>query len=227
VNGTSGVDWPALTTNGPSVAGPGVSQKLLGAVDRPGVGDQVTYGGHPLYLFDLPSQPLGPEGEGYLETVAPMYPWHGIWYLVSAKDGRPAPGPAMLGTEMLPSTKPALAFVETALHAVPVTVYTFSLDQGSTSACTGACAVTWMPLLTTGKPQVDNSTVTSHLTAQDVGVIRRPDGTEQVTYRGKPLYLYSAERYIFAIGSPSSTAGNGNGLHGPNGGTFSVVDVGG
>jgi hypothetical protein len=37
------VDWPALTTKGAPVAGPGVSQKLLGSVERPGIGRQVTY----------------------------------------------------------------------------------------------------------------------------------------------------------------------------------------
>ena len=61
-----------------------------------------------------------------------------------------------------------------------------------------------------------------------MGVIRRPDGTSQVTYDGRPLYLYSAER-IYKAGSPpgystlSGTVGNGNGLPGPGGGTFSVI----
>jgi hypothetical protein len=45
-------EWPALTTNGRPVAGPGVQQSLLGRVHRKGVGWQVTYAGHPLYLFD-------------------------------------------------------------------------------------------------------------------------------------------------------------------------------
>ena len=92
VNHVSDDEWPALTTTGEPVAGPGVDQKLLGTVERPGIGDQVTYGGHPLYLFDHPSYTFFPEGDGYLESVAPMHPWHGIWYLVSAQDGRPAPG---------------------------------------------------------------------------------------------------------------------------------------
>ena len=45
-------EWPAITTNGNPVAGPGVSQALLGRVFRAGVGWQVTYAGHPLNLFD-------------------------------------------------------------------------------------------------------------------------------------------------------------------------------
>lgn len=38
-------EWPAITTAGAPVAGPGVKQSLLGAVQRPGIGDQVTYAG--------------------------------------------------------------------------------------------------------------------------------------------------------------------------------------
>jgi predicted lipoprotein with Yx(FWY)xxD motif len=102
-----------------------------------------------------------------------------------------------------------------------VTAYSFSLDHPGSSACTGACAVTWIPVLTTGKPNVSN------VAANEVGVVRRPDGTEQVTYRGKPLYLYSAEKFVFPTSGAgpqlTGTVGNGNGLAGPEGGTFSVT----
>jgi hypothetical protein len=46
------VGEPAITTNGKPIAGPGVSRALLGRVYRKGVSWQVTYAGHPLYLFD-------------------------------------------------------------------------------------------------------------------------------------------------------------------------------
>lgn len=46
-------EWPAVTTTGTPVAGPGVKESLLGMVFRSDLGaDQVTYAGHPLYLFD-------------------------------------------------------------------------------------------------------------------------------------------------------------------------------
>ena len=77
-----------------------------------------------------------------------------------------------------------------------------------------------IPVLSNGTPQVAGGINTS-----DVGVIRRLDGTEQVTYKGKPLYLYSSEQAVFNAGQPSTTGtvGNGNGLHGPYGGTFSIA----
>ena len=179
-------------------------------------------------------RPFAPQGEGYLESTAPMYPWHGIWYLVSAKGGQPAPGRVFVGTENLPDKKRALAYVEFSLpldagvRDVPVTVYSYSLDRAGTSLCTGTCAVIWPPLLTTSKPQI-YSACGQCLAPNDLAVIRRADGTQQVTYRGKPLYLYSGERYVFVDGAvPSSNGaeGNGDGIHGPSGGTFSAVYLG-
>jgi predicted lipoprotein with Yx(FWY)xxD motif len=233
LDGSNTDDWPAFTTSSKPVAGPGVVQALLGTVPRPGIGNQVTYDGHPLYLFDQPSTPFHPYGEGYLQSVFPMGPWRGISYLVSAQDGRPAPGPVTVGAATLPDKRAALAYIEFAanLNGTAVTVYSYSLDRPGVSACTGACALTWLPLLTRGKPEIDNKMANAHIVAQDVGFIRRPDGTEQATYQGKPLYLYSGERYLYPHGnaappSQSGTAGNGNGLRGPKGGTFSIVNLG-
>ena len=46
-------DWPAFTTARKPIAGPGVDPHLLGSVFRSDLGTfQVTYAGHPLYLFD-------------------------------------------------------------------------------------------------------------------------------------------------------------------------------
>ena len=61
----------------------------------------------------------------------------------------------------------------------------------------GACAVAWIPVLTTGKPRASGA-----ITAKYLAVTSRPDGTRQVTYDGKPLYLYSGEKIS---ASPSLT----------------------
>lgn len=218
-------DWPALTTDGPPVAGPGVSWRLLGDVYRADLGTfQVTYAGHPLYLFDA-----GPNsffGANYLETVAPLPPWNTAWYLM-APSGLAAPGAANLeleaptaqttytsavvGAEMLPGVAPGGA---------AVTVYSFSGDSPWKSRCNRSCARDFMPVLTSGPP-----TVTAGINALGVGVIERHDGSNQVTYNGHPLYIYSQEQpAVDGMGNPilTGSVGNGNGIQ-AFGGTFSVV----
>jgi predicted lipoprotein with Yx(FWY)xxD motif len=69
------------------------------------------------------------------------------------------------------------------------TVYLFKADQGTKSACTGACATAWPPVLVKGKP-----TVGSGLNASLVGTTTRPEGSTQVTYAGHPLYLFAQDQ---------------------------------
>ena len=191
LDGVGSDDWPALTTTGAPIAGPGVNPRLLGSVYRQGIGRQVTYAGHPLYMNHSDQPPTdgsAPFGEGFLETVFPMPPWHVLWDLVSASDGLPDPGPATIKTEALPDGKKVLAAAEfpTGIGGA-VTVYSYSLDHPGHSACSGACAVEWIPVLAGGAPHAALGVATTGL-----GTLRRPDGEEQVTYEGKPLYLYSA-----------------------------------
>src|SRR5439155_3878399 len=51
------------------------------------------------------------------------------------------------------------------------TLYLFARDSGTTSACTGACAVSWPPLRVRGTPLVGSGAEPS-----DVGSTARPDG---------------------------------------------------
>jgi predicted lipoprotein with Yx(FWY)xxD motif len=218
-------DWPALTSKGSPVAVSGVSQKLLGTVYRRGIGNQVTYAGHPLYLFDPWSAPFKPQGERYLETVKPLAPWHGIWYLVSSANGDPAPGVARIEVETLPNGGKAVAVsVDPNVGPIAVTVYTFSHDVAKESQCDRKCAVEWIPVLTSTMPRV-----AKNVNARSVGINRRTNGTLQVTYDGHPLYLYSKERVLLRARvhlQSTGSAGNGNGLSGPDGGTFSIVRPG-
>ena len=211
--GNQNADWPALTTKGAPVAGPGVSQKLLGTVQRPGIGSQVTYAGHPLYLFD--QKPLQVTGVGWDEPGIP--PDHGLWYLISAR-GLPLSWSQMLATTTVASKSVLGAImVDGASHTFPV--YSLSSDTANSSSCTGACAVAWPPLLTGGTPGLIDG-----LKASSVGTLKRSDGTVQVTYLGKPLYLYSRESIgKNASGPGSHVLGNGNGLKIPGGGTFTLV----
>jgi predicted lipoprotein with Yx(FWY)xxD motif len=49
--------WPLVTTKGKPIAGTGVKQSLLGTINVPGVGEQVTYNTHPLYTYLGDSRP--------------------------------------------------------------------------------------------------------------------------------------------------------------------------
>lgn len=77
------------------------------------------------------------------------------------------------------------------------TLYDFHKDKGGKSACYGACAQVWPPLLSEGKPQVGEGAMASKL-----GTTKRKDGTLQVTYAGWPLYTYEADR------KPGDATGN-------------------
>jgi predicted lipoprotein with Yx(FWY)xxD motif len=65
------------------------------------------------------------------------------------------------------------------------TLYLFEKDKRGHSACAGACATYWPPLLTRGKPTAARAAKKTLL-----GTTRRADGTTQVTYAGHPLYRF-------------------------------------
>jgi predicted lipoprotein with Yx(FWY)xxD motif len=68
------------------------------------------------------------------------------------------------------------------------TVYLFDADSGTKSACSGACAANWPPLVVSGSPAVG-----SGATKSLVATATRTDGTEQVIYNGHPLYLFAGD----------------------------------
>ena len=79
------------------------------------------------------------------------------------------------------------------------TLYLFKKDTHGKSACAGACAQNWPPLLTKGKPKAGRAAKASLL-----GTTRRADGTTQVTYNKHPLYTFVADN-----GKHGSTKGEG------------------
>src|SRR5207344_1666218 len=91
-----------------------------------------------------------------------------------------------------------------------MTLYRLSGErQGSLVCATPACFAVWRPLwIAPGLTPLG----TRHL-----GILKRPDGRIQVTYKGGPLYTYLRDS------KPGQV--NGNGLKG--GGTWQVVVVSG
>lgn len=217
-NNVESDEWPAFQTNDQvPEAGPGVKKDKIGLVYRPGIGWQVTYNHHPLYLFDPPSNPFVPLGENFLETVKPLPPWHGLWDLVSTS-GEAAAGQATIETEKVDGMTVVAAeeYTNAVKGGAAITAYAFGSSGGN--ECT-ACSPTWIPVLTTGAPAA-----TGGANASELGTIEVPGVGTQVTYDGDPLYLYSAEQAKFSHGNPltTGTKGNGNGVT-DEGGTFSLV----
>jgi predicted lipoprotein with Yx(FWY)xxD motif len=213
-------DWPALTTKGAPIAGRGVNAKLFGTVFRRGIGRQVTYAGHPLYLFDPSSQPFTPQGENFMETVRPLPPWHGYWYLVSARSGAPSPGVATLEVETLPGGRRALATKEDGnVDPILVTLYA-GFGTPDQSPCDTACASGWTPLLTSAAPHLGPG-----VNGALVSITPRGMGNYQVTYDHQPLYLFDRESVRLSANDrivSSGSRGNGVGVRGPDG-VMSVV----
>ncbi|HTX33271.1 MAG TPA: hypothetical protein VMD09_17965 [Solirubrobacteraceae bacterium] len=94
-------------------------------------------------------------------------------------------------------------------------LYMFTADKTGRSNCSGSCANTWLPLLTSARPTgARNSGVNSKL----LGTIKRSNRVLQVTYNGHPLYAFARDK----------TAGQING-EGANqfGGHWYVVNTNG
>jgi predicted lipoprotein with Yx(FWY)xxD motif len=93
------------------------------------------------------------------------------------------------------------------------TLYLFQKDEGTKSACYGACASNWPPLRASGKP-----TIGGGANASQVATTARSDGKPQVTYGGHPLYLFQGDQ------KPGDT--NGQGVTAFGGGWFTLSPAG-
>jgi predicted lipoprotein with Yx(FWY)xxD motif len=219
--------WPALLTEGDPIAGPGVNPRLLGTVTRadlPGLSSvqQVTYDGQPLYRFFLDQAAGDTQGANLDDPVTSPA---GIWYLVDPDRGTPATGQAQLQLETaaLGGTGPDETVLAASMNNdfsvfpnASFPVYTLRTDSGHEQAdvrshengregvCQGQCAVYWPPVLTSKRPEAGPG-VDQHA----LGVIVRPDGTHQVTYNGRPLYLFNNDAYIAGITGTQSINGAG------------------
>jgi predicted lipoprotein with Yx(FWY)xxD motif len=97
-----------------------------------------------------------------------------------------------------------VALGKTALGKVLVdargrTLYLFEKDKRGMSACYGACATYWPPLLSPAKARPG-----SGVRASLLGLSRRTNGKWQVTYAGHPLYTFAGDTKV------GQTAGEGS-----------------
>jgi predicted lipoprotein with Yx(FWY)xxD motif len=85
------------------------------------------------------------------------------------------------------------------------TLYLFTKDSATTSACSGMCATFWPPLQTAGKPAAGGGAMASL-----VGTTMRSDGTSQVTYHGHPLYSFAKDTKPGDVNGEGVTAFGGS-----------------
>jgi len=92
-----------------------------------------------------------------------------------------------------------------------MTLYSLSAEGGGKFICTSsACVAVWHPLTA-------SSATPSGANVHSLGVVKRPDGTSQVTYKGRPLYTFAQDR----------APGEANGQGFKDVGTWSVVTIAG
>jgi predicted lipoprotein with Yx(FWY)xxD motif len=69
------------------------------------------------------------------------------------------------------------------------TLYTAAVEKDGKILCVEACASVWQPLLASSE---EAETAAAELDA-DIGVVKRPDGEQQLTFDGLPLYTFAEE----------------------------------
>jgi predicted lipoprotein with Yx(FWY)xxD motif len=152
-------------------------------------------------------------------SLLPMSGLAGVALLATACGGsssyRTGASAPAAGARSTPTTATTVDLANSALGPILVdsqgrSLYLFKADTSPTSTCTSAgCVAEWPPLLATGAPQVGTG-----LAADKLGRTTRPDGHQQVTYSGHPLYYFAGDS------QPGTTAGQG--LN-DNGGPWYVV----
>jgi predicted lipoprotein with Yx(FWY)xxD motif len=75
-SGACAVNWPPLRATGKPTIGSGADASLVSTTSRPGGTKQVTYNGHPLYLFKSDSGPGDTNGQG-------LSAFGGSWYALT------------------------------------------------------------------------------------------------------------------------------------------------
>ena len=104
-----------------------------------------------------------------------------------APEGQAAPAPSGPQVALVGKSVPKMG--EVVQDGDGRTLYRFDKDtpDPAKSNCEGQCAVTWPPVLTDGKPQLQG------VDPALVSTVKRADGTEQVTLDGWPLYTYAKD----------------------------------
>jgi predicted lipoprotein with Yx(FWY)xxD motif len=156
--------WPSFNAGSVAVSDPLMASDF-GTVTRTDGSTQTTYKGWPLYYWYQDKKPGDMAGEGV----------HKVWYVLTV--------PAY--TVMIGTNKAVGNYL---VDGSGNTLYWFTKDSASTSACSGDCLKAWPAF------SADSFVVPSALNASDFGAINRPDGTQQATYKSYPLYYWVKDK---------------------------------
>jgi nitronate monooxygenase len=171
--------WPPLTgtvqaPTGVTLPGP------IGSITRSGGVHQVTINGYPLYTYAADKSPGQMTGNGI----------GGVWHVIKLHGAGSAT--RLLKAEVTPVGK-----VLANPHGMTVYYYAEDKPGRGTSACTGACARLWPPVIAPVQ-------IPAGMTLPGpLGSITRPDGTRQLTINGYPIYRYAGDK------APGQASGNG------------------
>ncbi len=146
---------------------------------------QIAYKGWPLYYFIKDTKPGDTNGEGV----------KGLWYVMKPDYT------VMIGT----NSKIGNYLVD----ANGMTLYYLDGESTSTIKCNGMCLSFWPAF------DVKNIVAPSGLNPSDFQIFKRPDGSEQVAYDGKPLYYFVRDSHRGDI--------TGNDLKDPFGIWYAVI----
>ncbi|MGI8800901.1 MAG: COG4315 family predicted lipoprotein [Solirubrobacteraceae bacterium] len=102
--------------------------------------------------------------------------------VASVKPALPLPAPSV-------TLRTAPGYGQLLVDAKGRTLYLFTADRGHRSACAGACATAWPPLLVSHAPRGGRG-----IRAGRLSLIRRAGGQTQLAYYGQPLYYYIGDR---------------------------------
>jgi predicted lipoprotein with Yx(FWY)xxD motif len=177
-NDKCAVNWPPLISDS-APAAPDGATGTFGVIKRDDGGSQVTYNDMPLYTYIKDTAPGDTTGQDVGD----------VWYVAQAAPGNGTPTAASdsgsEATTLLVANDAKLGNILT--DSKGMTLYTYTKDTPGTSVCYDQCAVNWPPLIVTGTPTAPDG-VTGKL-----GTTTRKDGSMQVTYNDKPLYLFAGD----------------------------------
>lgn len=117
------------------------------------------------------------------------------WVITSPASATPAGSTQTTTLQVANNSKLGKILVNSAGY----TLYVYKNDSPGQSNCTGSCATLWPPLTISNNAHPTAATGIKGL----LGVIKRADGSYQVTYNGAPLYTFSGDT------KPGDTNGQG------------------